>query len=248
MVQLIALAALVLGASLQLIAGASAQQMFPARTVRFILPFGAASASDTAARLFAERLSARWGKPVVVENRPGGDGLVSLDAFVAYFARQTNPISSSRFLRSADAVSLLLRARPTAGRPSSRSNRRRHKVADEQVRAGYRRWKTRWPISPNPPQGTQAARLYKCAPQPRPHRRFSPRRAALHLATVPPAMLPPLQGKMVKRKEWQMAEQYVEQLAAARERVVADRRGLAAEVAGPYERGRHEQWRRMIEI
>jgi hypothetical protein len=58
----------------------------------------------------------------------------------------------------------------------------------------------------------------------------------------------PLQGKMVKRKEWEMAEQYVEQLAAARERVVADRRGLAAEVAGPYERGRHEQWRRMIEI
>src|SRR5271166_4886750 len=104
------------------------------------------------------------------------------------------------------------------------------------------------PISPSSPQATQAARLYKCAPQPRPHRRFSPRRAALHLATVPPAMLPPLQGKMVKRKEWQMAEQYVEQLAAARERVVADRRGLAAEVAGPYERGRHEQWRRMIEI
>ena len=50
--------------------------------MRFILPFGAASASDTAARLFADRLSGRWGKPVVVENRPGGDGLVSLDAFV----------------------------------------------------------------------------------------------------------------------------------------------------------------------
>ena len=61
---------------------ARAQQMFPTRTVHFILPFGAASASDTTARLFAERLSARWGKPVVVENRPGGDGLVSLDAFV----------------------------------------------------------------------------------------------------------------------------------------------------------------------
>jgi tripartite-type tricarboxylate transporter receptor subunit TctC len=59
-----------------------AQQTFPTRTVRFILPFGAASASDATARLFAERLSARWGKPVVVENRPGGDGLVSLDAFV----------------------------------------------------------------------------------------------------------------------------------------------------------------------
>ena len=61
---------------------APAQQTFPTRTVHFILPFGAASASDATARLFAERLSARWGKPVVVENRPGGDGLVSLDAFV----------------------------------------------------------------------------------------------------------------------------------------------------------------------
>src|SRR5262249_34424361 len=82
MVRLIALAALALGASLQLIGGAAAQQMFPTRTVHFILPFGAASASDTTARLFAERLSARWGKPVVVENRPGGDGLVSLNTFV----------------------------------------------------------------------------------------------------------------------------------------------------------------------
>ena len=78
MVPLIALAALALGASLQLMGGAAAQQMFPTRTVHFILPFGAGSASDTTARLFAERLSARWGKPVVVENRPGGDGLVSL--------------------------------------------------------------------------------------------------------------------------------------------------------------------------
>jgi tripartite-type tricarboxylate transporter receptor subunit TctC len=82
MVRLIVLAALLLGTGLQLTGGAAAQQMFPARTVHFILPYGPASASDTTARLFAERLSARWGKPVVVENRPGGDGIVSLDAFV----------------------------------------------------------------------------------------------------------------------------------------------------------------------
>jgi hypothetical protein len=36
---------------------------------------------------------------------------------------------------------------------------------------------------------------------------------------------------MVKRKERKMAEQYVEQLAAARERIVADRRALADELA-----------------
>jgi hypothetical protein len=45
---------------------------------------------------------------------------------------------------------------------------------------------------------------------------------------------------MVKRKERKMAEQYVEQLAAARERIVADRPELADELAKPYERGRYE--------
>ncbi len=62
--------------------GAQAQQAYPAQTVRFILPYGPASATDITARLFADRLSQKWGKPVVVENRPGGDGLVSLKAFV----------------------------------------------------------------------------------------------------------------------------------------------------------------------
>jgi tripartite-type tricarboxylate transporter receptor subunit TctC len=63
-------------------AGAQAQQTYPTQTVRLILPFGPASATDITARLFADRLTARWGKSVVVENRPGGDGLVSLKAFV----------------------------------------------------------------------------------------------------------------------------------------------------------------------
>lgn len=61
---------------------APAQQTYPTRTVRLILPFGAASATDTTARLLADRLTTRWGKPVVVENRPGGDGLVALNAFL----------------------------------------------------------------------------------------------------------------------------------------------------------------------
>ena len=63
-------------------AATQAQQTYPARAVRLILPFGPASATDITARLFADRLTARWGKPVVVENRPGGDGLVSLKVFV----------------------------------------------------------------------------------------------------------------------------------------------------------------------
>jgi tripartite-type tricarboxylate transporter receptor subunit TctC len=56
-------------------------QGYPTRTVRFIIPFGPASGTDITARLLADKLTVRWGKPVVVENRPGGDGLVSINAF-----------------------------------------------------------------------------------------------------------------------------------------------------------------------
>jgi tripartite-type tricarboxylate transporter receptor subunit TctC len=58
-------------------------QTYPQRTVKFILPFGPASGTDITARLVADRLAARWGKPAVIENRPGGDGLVAINAFVA---------------------------------------------------------------------------------------------------------------------------------------------------------------------
>jgi tripartite-type tricarboxylate transporter receptor subunit TctC len=80
MIRLLLLVAIALPANLAGIATAAAQT-YPTRTVRFIIPFGPASASDITARLFADRLSARWGKPVVVENRPGGDGLVAIGAF-----------------------------------------------------------------------------------------------------------------------------------------------------------------------
>jgi len=62
---------------------ASAQTSWPQRNVRFIVPLGPGSGADIGARLFADRLTARWGKPVVVENRPGGDGIVAISAFVS---------------------------------------------------------------------------------------------------------------------------------------------------------------------
>jgi tripartite-type tricarboxylate transporter receptor subunit TctC len=62
---------------------ASAQQAWPARPVKFILTLGPGSGVDIEARLFADRLSQRWGQPVVVENRPGGDGIVAINAFVS---------------------------------------------------------------------------------------------------------------------------------------------------------------------
>jgi tripartite-type tricarboxylate transporter receptor subunit TctC len=55
---------------------------WPQRTVKFILPLGPGSGTDIGARLFAERLAARWRQPVVVENRPGGDGIIAITTFV----------------------------------------------------------------------------------------------------------------------------------------------------------------------
>jgi tripartite-type tricarboxylate transporter receptor subunit TctC len=62
--------------------GASAATDWPTRPVKFLLPLGAGSGSDIGARLLADRLSRRWGQPVVVENRPGGDAMVAINAFV----------------------------------------------------------------------------------------------------------------------------------------------------------------------
>ncbi|MCK1743024.1 tripartite tricarboxylate transporter substrate binding protein [Bradyrhizobium sp. 139] len=55
---------------------------WPHRAVRLILPVPAGAAADFSARLFAERLSQRWGQPVIVENRPGADGVIGVSAFL----------------------------------------------------------------------------------------------------------------------------------------------------------------------
>jgi tripartite-type tricarboxylate transporter receptor subunit TctC len=55
---------------------------WPHRAVRLIAPVPAGSASDFSARLFADRLSQRWAQPVIVENRPGADGIIGVSAFL----------------------------------------------------------------------------------------------------------------------------------------------------------------------
>jgi tripartite-type tricarboxylate transporter receptor subunit TctC len=79
MVRLVLFLILALGAAV-LGGGDGSAQTYPTRAVRFIVPFGPASGADITARLLADRLAVRWGKPVVVENRPGGDGLVAIGA------------------------------------------------------------------------------------------------------------------------------------------------------------------------
>jgi tripartite-type tricarboxylate transporter receptor subunit TctC len=61
--------------------GASAQA-WPTKPVRFILSLGPGSGADLGARLYADRLAKMWGQPVVVDNRPGGDGVIAINAVI----------------------------------------------------------------------------------------------------------------------------------------------------------------------
>jgi tripartite-type tricarboxylate transporter receptor subunit TctC len=51
-------------------------EMFPNRPVRLIVPFPPGGPSDLAARVFGQKLAERWGQPVVVENRAGGNSAI----------------------------------------------------------------------------------------------------------------------------------------------------------------------------
>ena len=54
---------------------------FPGKPVRIINPFPVGGGPDGVARLLADKLSRTWGQPVTVENRPGGNGFIAIDAW-----------------------------------------------------------------------------------------------------------------------------------------------------------------------
>ena len=64
-------------------ATASLAQEWPTHPVRWVLPFGPGSGADTAARLINDKLQQKWGQPIVIDGKPGGDGLLSLQTVVS---------------------------------------------------------------------------------------------------------------------------------------------------------------------
>ena len=62
--------------------GAVAQATWPNRPVRVITPQPPGSGIDLSCRIFAQKLAEKWKQPVVVENRPGADGVTGVSAFV----------------------------------------------------------------------------------------------------------------------------------------------------------------------
>jgi len=80
---------IVLVACLTLAPGAVTAQgaaNYPDRPVRIIVPFSPGGGTDSIARLLAQKLNERWGQPVIVENRTGGNGNIG-----AQFVAQAKP-------------------------------------------------------------------------------------------------------------------------------------------------------------
>ncbi len=59
---------------------ANAQSSYPNKPIKFVVPYAAGGLPDTVARIFAQRLGDRLGQSVIVDNRPGANGVVAANA------------------------------------------------------------------------------------------------------------------------------------------------------------------------
>lgn len=59
---------------------AAAQDRYPARPIRFIVPYLPGGTTDLVARLVGQRMAEQLGQPVVIDNRPGAGGNIGMDA------------------------------------------------------------------------------------------------------------------------------------------------------------------------
>ena len=71
---------LALGVLAVLSGALSAQQAYPNKPIRFIVPSPPGGSTDPMARLAAQKLSEKWGQSVIVDNRPGGNTIIGTEA------------------------------------------------------------------------------------------------------------------------------------------------------------------------
>jgi tripartite-type tricarboxylate transporter receptor subunit TctC len=62
-----------------LLSGSALAQSFPTKPVRIVVPYGSGSGPEIVARLIGEKLKGYWGQPIIVEAKPGGNGVIALE-------------------------------------------------------------------------------------------------------------------------------------------------------------------------
>ena len=75
------LAGSLLIAAVMIHCGVAAAQNYPTKTVRIIVPFSAGGGTDIMARTLSQRLTENMGQTFIVDNRPGGNGLIGAELF-----------------------------------------------------------------------------------------------------------------------------------------------------------------------
>jgi tripartite-type tricarboxylate transporter receptor subunit TctC len=68
---------------LSIAAPGSAQEQFPSKPIRMLVPFSAGSATDFFARLLGAKMTEHWGQQVVIDNRPSAGGVIASETLLA---------------------------------------------------------------------------------------------------------------------------------------------------------------------
>jgi tripartite-type tricarboxylate transporter receptor subunit TctC len=87
-----------------LAAPAQAQQPYPAKPIKVIVPFSAGSATDVVARMVGNKLAEAWGQQVVIDNKPGASGIIAAtaaakspaDGYTLFFTSNTTQAANPR--------------------------------------------------------------------------------------------------------------------------------------------------------
>ncbi len=71
---------LTVGVLMGLAGSVGAQQAYPGKPIRLIVPYAPGGTTDIVARLIGPRLAKSWGQPVIIDNRPGGNTIIGTEA------------------------------------------------------------------------------------------------------------------------------------------------------------------------